>query len=255
MGLLDEIQSGTKNLPRRVMVYGVAGVGKSTFGAMAPAPIFIQTEDGLGDIDCKSFPLSSNFDNVMTAMGALYTDKHNFKTVVIDSLDWLEKLIWAEVCKKKTVDSIEEIGYAKGYKFALDYWNLFLKGLDSLRNERGMTIILLAHSQIEKFEDPESESYDRYTPQLHKLASATVREWCDEVLFANYPLVIKTTEEGFNKKRARAISTGTRELKTQSRPAHVAKNRLNMPLIIPLDWREFEQYINPKTEKGDKDNG
>ena len=115
--LMTQITQGRKARPRRVMLYGTHGIGKSTFGAMANAPIFVPTEDGLADIDCESFPLSKSFGDVMAALESLYSGDHKYKTIVIDSLDWLERLIWGEVCGDESVENIEKIGYAKGYTF------------------------------------------------------------------------------------------------------------------------------------------
>lgn len=240
---LDQIQTGRQIRPRRVTLYGVHGIGKSTFGAMAENPIFIPTEDGLADIDCAKFPVAQTYRDVMDAIGALYTEEHEFRTVVVDSVDWLERLIWAEVCVKKGVKSIEDIGYAKGYVFALTQWREVLSGLDALLHERGMQVVLLAHAAIEKFSNPETESYDRFAPKLDKRASSLVQEWCDEVLFANYKVYTKTSDEGFNKTRAQGVGSGERVIRTMELPAHVAKNRLNLPLEIPLDYREFAKYL------------
>jgi hypothetical protein len=157
-------------------------------------------------------------------------------------MDWLERLIHAEVCQKRSVESIEDIGYGKGYVFALPFWREVLAGLDALRNERGMEVILVAHAQIEKFANPETETYDRYVPRLQKLASALVQEWCDEVLFATYRVHTRTATEGFDRKRVQAIGTGERILRTTERPAHVAKNRLALPDEIPLDHRVYAAY-------------
>ena len=226
------------------MLYGTHGIGKSTFGSMSPKPIFVQTEDGLGEIDCERFPLADTFDQVIASLSELYSEKHPYRTVVVDSLDWLEKLIWAEVCKKHMVESIEEIGYAKGYIFALTQWREVLDGLTALRNERSMAVILIAHCQIEKFENPETDSYDRYAPRLHKHASAMVQEWCDEVLFATYKVYTKTTDEGFNRKKAKGVGTGERVLRTTERPAHMAKNRLGLPDELPLEWRAYAEHFS-----------
>jgi len=243
MKLLEQVMSGKTPAPRRVMLYGVQGVGKSTWAACAPKPIFLQTEDGLGEIDCDKLPLSTTYDGSMKALSALYMEPHSYQTVVIDSLDWLERLIWVEVCRKRNVESIEDIGYAKGYIFALTQWREFLEGLTALRNDKGMAVILIAHAKIERFENPETESYDRFVPRLHKLAAAVVQEWCDEVFFASYKVYTKQTEEGFNRKRAQGIGTGERIIRTQERPAHVAKNRLNLPEELPLDWNAYAQYL------------
>lgn len=241
--LLQQVQSGKTVAPRRVMLYGTHGIGKSTWGAQAPKPIFIQTEEGLGQVDCDRFPMPGKYGDVIAGLSELYSEKHPYRTVVVDSLDWLEQLIWAEVCKRKGVDSIEDIGYAKGYTFALTHWREVLDGLDALRNDRGMTVVLIAHSKIDRFENPETETYDRYTPRLHKHACALVSEWSDEVLFATYRVHTKQTDEGFGRKKARGVGTGERIVRTTERPAHVAKNRLDLPDELPLDWSAYAQYL------------
>ena len=249
MSMLSTVTQGVQTLPRRVMVYGVHGIGKSTFGAMAPNPIFIQTEDGLGNLDCARFPLAGSFGDVMAAITSLYSDLHEYRTIAIDSLDWLERMIWEQVVRergpgnKTKVENIEDFGFARGYTYALDYWKEFLDGLNALRNERGMMIVLIAHSKIERFENPETDPYDRYSPRLNKHASALVQEWCDEVLFATYKVHTKQTDEGFDNVRTRGIGTGDRILRTTERPAHMAKNRLNLPEEMPLDFRVYGQYL------------
>lgn len=240
---LNTIQRGRTQSPRRVLLYGVHGVGKSTFGAMAEKPIFIQTEEGINDIDVDRFPLATTYGDVLNAISALYSEEHDYQTVVIDSLDWLERLIWAEVCADENVENIEKIGYAKGFSFAIDKWRSVLGALDALRSDRGMTVVLIAHAKIEKFENPETVPYDRYSPRLHKLASALVQEWADEVLFATYKVHTKTTSEGFDRKRTQGIGTGERIVRTTERPAHVAKNRLNLPEEFPLDYRIFAAFV------------
>lgn len=236
-----QLHTGKRIRPRRCLIYGIEGIGKSTFGAMAPQSVFIQTEDGLDDIECASFEKATSFSEVTENMGKLYESDHDRKTLVVDSLDWLERLIWANVCKRTNVDSIEKVekGFGKGYIFALDEWNEFLAGCTALRDDRGMNIVLVAHASIKRFEDPNTESYDRYLPRLQERASNLVREWCDEVLFATYKTFTRSTEEGFNKTRTLGIGTGERVLRTTHRPSHIAKNRLNMPDEIPLDWNAY----------------
>lgn len=250
MKLLEQVTSGRTPAPRRVMVYGTQGIGKSTFAACAPKPIFIQTEDGLGEIECDKFPVTTTFDQAMGALSELYTEPHPYQTVVVDSLDWLERLIWAEVCRKHNVESIENIGYAKGYTFALTQWREFLEGLSALRNDKGMGVVLIAHARIERFDNPETEAYDRYVPRLHKLAAAVIQEWCDEVLFATYRVYTKQSDEGFNRKRTQGLGSGERIIRTQERPAHMAKNRLNLPEELPLEWTAYAHYLTNDTTKG-----
>ncbi len=251
--LIDQISAGPSPAPRRVTVYGTQGVGKSTFAAGSRKPVFLQTEDGLGEIDCHKFPLASSFEEAMRAVRELYMEDHSFETIVVDSLDWLERLIWANVCVERSVKSIEDIGYAKGYVFALAQWRSFLDGLTALRGDRGMTIVLIAHARIERFENPETDTYDRYVPRLHRLASQLIQEWCDEVFFATYKIFTKQTDEGFNRKRTHGIGTGERILRTTERPAHVAKNRLNLPEELPLEWSAYARYLTEPTATGQVD--
>ncbi|MBA3937452.1 MAG: ATP-binding protein [Planctomycetes bacterium] len=243
MSVLASISIGPNPRPRRLMIYGTAGIGKSSFGTCAPTPVVIQTEDGLGEIDCHKFPVATTLDSVMAAIGALYREDHTYRTVVLDSLDWLERLIWAAVCQARMVTTLEDIGYGKGYLIALQHWRELLDGLTALRDERGMTIILIAHARIERFENPETDPYDRYVPRLHKTAAAVVTEWCDEVLFASYKVFTKGTDEGFNRTRVQALGTGERVLRTTERPSHLAKNRLGLPDELPLAWSEIARFL------------
>jgi hypothetical protein len=235
MSLLSHVIKGRTPAPRRCMVYGVQGVGKSTFAARAPNPIFIQTEDGLGEIDCAKLPLAQRYDDVIAAIRELFETAHDFRTVVVDSLDWLERLIWAEVCAAEQVSSIDKIGYQKGYGYALTYWRDLLAGFDALRRDRGMTVVLIAHSKIEKFQTPEDSAFDRFSPRLHKLAAAVVMEWCDEVLFATYT-------SSTDPKRVREAEP-QRVMRTSEGPTHVAKNRIKMPLELPLEWDAYAYFV------------
>jgi hypothetical protein len=119
--------------------------------------------------------------------------------------------------------------------------------LTALRDERGMAIVLLAHAKVERFENPETESFDRYAPRLHKTARDMVIEWCDEVLFANYKVFTKATDEGFNRTRVQGVGSGERILRTSERPSHLAKNRLGLPDELPLSWDALAEHL-PTTE-------
>ena len=132
------------------MLYGVQGVGKTTWAASARAPVFVQTEEGANDIGPDRFPVSTSFDEVLANLRKLGEHDHAFETVVIDSLDWLEQLIWRKVCQEKGVSSIEDIGYGKGYVAAVDLWKKVIACLDWLRDHKGMATVLIAHSRVER---------------------------------------------------------------------------------------------------------
>ena len=253
MRLMNEIKRGRQPKPPRLLVYGTEGIGKSSFAAQAPAPIFIQTEDGLSEIECDKFPLAKRFEAVQGALLELYSEQHDYQTVVIDSLDWLERVIWDELCRQHQVASIEKVdgGYGKGYTHALTYWRQILDSLDRLRVERGMIVVCIAHAKIEKFEDPEASAYDRYSPRLHKHACALVSEWCDAVLFATRKIRVQSEDAGFNRKRGIAFGLGKdggdRVLRTIGGPSCVAKNRYSLPEELPLSWPDFMAALTNST--------
>lgn len=236
---LASLKSTAAVAPRRILLHGVAGIGKTTFASQADRPVVVQTEDGLGSIKVPHFPLAKSFDAVMEALAALYTEAHDHKTVVVDSVDWLEPLVWERACRDNGWGSIEEPGYGKGYVAALDLWRQYLEGLNALRDQRGMTVIQLAHTDIKRFDSPEHEPYDRYVIKLHARAAALLQEHSDVVLFANYRISTVKSVVGFNKKVTRALGSGERVLYTAERPAFLAKNRYGLPDMLPLDWQAF----------------
>jgi hypothetical protein len=229
--------------PPRILIHGVAGVGKTTFAADANAPVFVQTEDGLGTLATSHFPLARTFEDVIDALAALYTESHDFKTVVVDSVDWLEPLVWGRACRDNGWASIEDAGYGKGYVAALNLWRQYIDGLNALRDDRGMTVIQIAHTDIKRFDSPEHDPYDRYVIKLHTRAAALLQEHSDLVLFANYRISTVKADVGFNKKVNRAMGSGERVIHTAERPAFLAKNRYGLPDTLPLDWQSFIQAM------------
>jgi hypothetical protein len=240
---LDRVVSGRIAKPMRVLVYGLEGVGKSTFAACAPSPIFIGAEDGTSELDVVRFPQPGTWGDVMEAVTVLTTEPHDYRTLVIDTLDWLEPLCWQQVCVqmakpgKPPLRSIEEPGYAKGYTEAGGLWRQLTAALERLRTTRRMDMVLLAHSWVKTFKNPGGEDFDRYEMKLHKNAAGMWREWCDAVLFAAHDV---TTYED-DRKRVKGIGTGARILRTEHNAAYDAKNRYDLPALLPLDWEAFAE--------------
>lgn len=242
-----QIHRGKKIQPRRTLLYGVHGVGKSEFAAQAPDCLFINLEDGLNDIDCASSGLLATYDRVMDSLRWLAENEHEFKNIAVDTVDWLETLIHKEIARAANKESIADIGYGAGYKQSLALWDKVLFALEWLRKEKGIGIILLAHADIKKFSSPEQDSYDRYQPALHETASSLLQEWCDEVFFASYRVMVRQEDQGFNKKRNIAVDGGERYIRTTETPAVLAKNRLGMPSEIPFPrgggWAEYAKFF------------
>ncbi len=237
---LQSISRGQAVRAPRILLYSSHGVGKSTFGAGADAPIFIQTEDGADELGVARFPLASQYQDLIDAIGALYNEEHDFRTVVVDTIDWADQLIWSAINAK---NSAQDLAYGKGAVIAAEYWRGLLDGLNALRNDRGMAVVLLAHTQVKRFDSPEVEPFDRYMPKLQERSSQLIQEWCDAVLFANYKMFTTASDVGFNKKVTRGISTGERVMYTSERPAYLAKNRYNLPHELPLSWPALMQAM------------
>lgn len=244
---LSSIAVRRNTLPPRLVVYGTDGIGKSTFAADAPSPVFIPTVDGEPLAGLPQFPIVTAFPQIIDALRTLAKGDHTFRTVILDSLDAMERLIHAWVALEKGKDNIEEIPYGKGFTFALEHWQTILTALDYLRS-RGMTVICIAHADIKRFDSPETEPYERYQMKLHKSASAIIREWADIVGFANREVLIESTDVGFKKEVNRG-KAGKRLLYLEERPSHHAKNRYSLPAKIDLTWAALREVLAPAFAK------
>ena len=229
----------------RLVIMGVSGIGKSTFAAYSPKPVFVLTEDGLGSLQAQHFPLAKNIASVMSALTSLADEPHDYKTCVLDSLDWTEALIFAELEAKYTE---QQLSFGKSAVLAADKWRTILAALDVLRTKRGMNIICICHPAIKRFDAPDSPPFDRWVLKLQERSSSLIKEWCDALLFANWKTTVVSTDVGFSKLITRGVSTGERLLYTSERPAYMAKNRYALPESIPLDWDALYKAINPKKE-------
>ena len=245
---LASLRKVTATEPPRILLYGVPGIGKTTLAAEFPNPVFIQTEQGTpGDLELNSFGTISSFGDVLDAFGALYAEEHDFRTVVIDTADALEPLIWKQACEENGWKSIEDPGYGKGYVAAEDVWRRLIEAMNALRTDRNMIVLLLAHCETVRYEPPGMEPYNRYHIKLHKRGAALLSENVDLLAFANYDVNIKKTDVGFNKKTTHAEGGGIRLIHTEERPAFLAKNRYGMPAKITyrrgLGYSELAKYF------------
>ena len=254
-----KIETGIKYHPLKVVVYGPEGIGKSTFASFFPDPLFIDTEGGTKFLNVKRLQRPKTWQELL-AMIDEAAKKAICETLVIDTIDWAERLCTEAVCAEGKVKSIEGFGYGKGYVLVKEEFGRLLDRL-SVLNEKGVTALLLAHSTIRKFERPdESCAYDRYELKLGGKAggqiSALVKEWCDMLLFVNYEEMVV---EGESKKRK--AYGGKRVMHTQHHPAYDAKNRFNLPPTLDFDYEKIsfavEAYkdIEPVKQETPKEEG
>lgn len=250
---LSSVKSGVSSAPPIIIIYGDGGIGKSSFAANAPNPVFIFTENSLGKLDVPRFTfdepgnpiqreVAANYEEVMESLSSLLFDEHDYKTVVIDTLDWMEPLVWNYLIRQQPtsqsgviIRNIDDYGYGRGYKLAIDCWNDFLAMLGALRSQRNMLVMLVAHETKEKITPPDGVGYDAYTLKLQNSEKVSAKdkvvEYSDIVLFANWK--VATTEEktgsGKDQKRNRGVGSGERIVYTEKRPAYEAKNRYKLP--------------------------
>jgi hypothetical protein len=234
------ILTGKQSRPRRILLYGQHGVGKSTWASEAPRPLFLNIEDGLGDIDCSKTERLTSFGEVCNAIA--YAATSDYRTIVVDTLDWLERLIFTEVASQAGKPTIADIGFGRGYVDAVKKWDYLLGQLENARLA-GKGIVLLAHARVVRFENPETQAYDRYELDLHKSSNGMLQEWCDEVLFASFRVFTRTEDQGFGKERVLALGGKERYIRTNESAAAVAKNRLTLPDELAMSWAAYAAHL------------
>src|SRR5262245_66694567 len=113
MSILSTISRGKRLRHIFALIYGT--VGETTVCSHSPRPIFIGAEKGTEQLDVARFPQTESIGELLAQVRALQTEKHEFDSVILDSLDWVEPLIWKSVCDEAKVDTIEQAfgGYGK----------------------------------------------------------------------------------------------------------------------------------------------
>ena len=161
-----DIIKGKENKPPRIVIYGTEGIGKSTFASQAEKPIFIPTEDGVSNIEVDKFLIANTRGKVKECLRQLMNDKHEYKTVVIDTWDTMERQFITEIISKDRANSLNQAcgGYGAGKGVLLEQTGeILFKALDVLRVVKGMTIIVLAHSKVVSVNDPQNGAYDQFS--------------------------------------------------------------------------------------------
>lgn len=222
----------------KIILCGTAKIGKTTFAAMAPNSIGIITEEGQDAVDTQAFPLATSLDDVYEAIGVLLNEEHSFENVFLDSLDWLEPLVYAHVCKANNWKNIEAPGFGKGHAAAADEWRTVLAGFETLRTQRGMGVVLIAHDKIKRIDNPMGDGYDAHVIKLHDRATALVLEWADVVGWASYQVFTSQKDAGFGQKETKATTTGNRLLYVEPHPGHCGGNRFGLT-NMQLNYHDF----------------
>lgn len=241
---LSTIKPAPMQAPR-IVLYGPIGCGKTTMACQAKDVVLLDLESGRVK-NTPKLPLEPrSSDEVLAILDALIVQDHDYKTLVIDTLDCLEEMITNKLCTANNWKSIMDPGFGKGTDARTREWSKFWYALDEIRRVRGMVIILIAHSKLVKFEDPMLPAYDMYTLNLYRNEAEKAQDWPDVVGFCH----IKTyTSKAGTTERMLASSAGVRVMCVQNHPAYAAKNRYGMPEELPLNWAEFAKYFTTKQE-------
>lgn len=246
---LSRVVRGKLAVPFSMVVYGPEACGKSTFAGDAPTPIFICRYAETARLDVERYPDEpQSWPEVLAAINDVTNNPSQYKTVVFDTLDWLEILLQKHVCQKNGWDSISSPGYGKGEATALLEWDNFLSHLERLRAKRNVNLIFVCHANVNTFKNPEGENYGRFGMKIDSRAAAKMREWCDVVLlFKVETFALKQSKFA----AAKGTSSGRTIVRTKWTAAYDAKNRYGLPDPMECSYAEFAGHVDAFNAIGD----
>lgn len=228
---------------KKIVVYGPEGIGKSTFAAQFPDPVFIDTEGSTKDMDVARFPEPSSWTMILEQVSAVIRTPSLCKTLIIDTADWAEMLCTTSVCDKNHKSSIEEFGYGKGYTYIQEEFGKLLNLLTDVIKV-GINIVLTAHAKMRKFEQPdELGAYDRWEMKLSKGVAPMVKEWADMVLFCNYKTMVVNVDGQGTQKGKNKAQGGKRVMYTTHHSCWDAKNRYGLPDEVPFGYDAIRHIV------------
>jgi hypothetical protein len=255
---LADVTGKASGLPNRYILHGCEGVGKTSFAAHAPSPIFIQTrgETGLDTLidagrlpETPHFPACQTWDELLGVIATLIESDHQYKTLVIDTLNGGQNLCFDEVTRRDFKNEPGEkgfLGYGRGPEVATTDWRNLLATLDELREKRRMAILCLCHTRVKPFRNPEGADYDRFAPDMHEKIWGQSHKWADAVLFMNFETFVDQPDKA---KKGKATSSQMRLLYTERHAAYDAKNRMGLPPEIEMgasgqeSWNIFKAAL------------
>ena len=235
------ITTGVLDSPVKTVLYGPEGIGKSTFASHFPDPVFIDTEGGTKRLNIARLPQPTSWAMLLDEVNEVRKGAIPCGTLVIDTADWAERLAITALCAKAKVDGLEGFGYGKGYTYLKEEYGRLLDALEEVLNT-GHNVLILAHSTISKFEQPDAVgNYDRWTMKTTKQVEPMLREWCDLLLFANYKTIVEKVGDSKNAKSK--ASGGRRVMYTTHTPCWDAKNRFDLPDEVPFEYASIASCI------------
>lgn len=226
---------------KKVVIYGVEGIGKSTLAAQFPGVLFIDTEGSTKELDVARFDPPTSWAMLLAEVQYVIDHPQICQTLVIDTADWAEQIMIADLCARNKWEGLETPGYGKGYQYAAEEWGsqLLNRLTDVVR--RGVNVVFTAHALLRKVDLPEeSNSYDHWEMKTSKKVAPMLREWADMVLFLHYDIQVYKSGEKDKKGKAQG---GRRVMETTHTPYWDGKNRYGLPDKLPLDFGQIAQLF------------
>ena len=237
------ISRGIKQHAQKIVLYGVEGVGKSTFASEFPKPLFIDTENSTRHLDVARIDPAPQSWTELEGIVADIRRERPCSTLVIDTIDWAEQLCIGQICAENKWKSIESPSYGAGYTMLRERVGRLLDRLTDV-SEDGINVLLVAHATMRKFEQPdEAASYDRWELKLQRKVSPIVKEWADAVLFVNYKTVVESVSVGMGQSKGKARGGQKRVMYAQHHACWDAKNRWGLQPECEFDYSVIAPHV------------
>lgn len=234
----------SKEMPAKMVIYGIPKIGKTRFCAQIEDVFFINIEDGLDYLSKKvrATPKLKTFDEVIGWLMHIYNDESfTCGTIAIDSADWLESLAIAKIEAehggvKITDKKYEPYTYGNSYSLVANECLRVVTALNKIYEKKGIKAVFIAHSQLREVTTPLVDPYNRYELKFFaKAFGHKLTEWADLVLFADK--VFHVAEEGMKTSEPKPM------ILAGNSASYIGGGRMKLNKDLPLDYEVLKQHI------------
>jgi len=218
-----------------VMVYGEEKIGKSLWCSGAPNALYLATEPAYRHLEVYAMDVRG-WAEFCKIVDTFLIGKHDFKSLIIDTVDDLYKIAAAYLIKKHNVEDLADFDYGKG--FNLVYGAIYAKLRQIVQSKYGL--YLVSH-MAEKEIKTRVRTYTKITPAMTEKFCTLVTGLVDIIFYCDYHISKKGDKR-----------TVTRVLRCDKNPGYVAGDRFGvLPIMLPLNkghlissWDIFAKAFN-----------